>query len=215
MKLSNLIWVIVCIAIPFAYAFYLFPSLPETIPTHFNLEGKADAWGNKSSVFLPAAILGLTSLFCYFLLINLKSIDPKRVAKADEGLYTKMALYLVAFLSALSLVIIYSTAHEGVKISQLLFPLLGLFLAGFGAYMRNIKQNYFAGFRLPWTLENEENWNATHKLAGKVWMIGGSLQFLSGLIFEGQLTFGIFMTLVLLMVLIPSAYSYILFRNRF
>ena len=215
MKLSNLIWVIVCIAIPFAYAFYLFPTLPETIPTHFNLEGKADAWGNKSSVFLPAAILGLTSLFCYFLLINLKSIDPKRVAKADEGLYTKMALYLVAFLSALSLVIIYSTAHEGVKISQLLFPLLGLFLAGFGAYMRNIKQNYFAGFRLPWTLENEENWNATHQLAGKVWMIGGSLQFLSGLIFEGQLTFGIFMTLVILMVLIPSAYSYILFRNRF
>ena len=215
MKLSNLIWVIVCIAIPFAYAFYLYPSLPETIPTHFNLEGKADAWGNKSSVFLPAAILGLTSLFCYFLLINLKSIDPKRVAKADEGLYTKMALYLVAFLSALSLVIIYSTAHEGVKICQLLVPLLGLFLAGFGAYMRNIKQNYFAGFRLPWTLENEENWNATHKLAGKVWMIGGSLQFLSGLIFDGQLAFGIFMTLVLLMVLIPSAYSYILFRNRF
>jgi len=62
-------------------------------------------------------------------------------------------------------------------------------------------------------LENEENWNATHQLAGKVWVIGGSLQFLSGLIFEGQLTFGIFMTLVILMVLIPTVYSYLLFRR--
>ncbi|MEY2648394.1 MAG: Immunity protein SdpI, partial [Bacteroidota bacterium] len=209
MKLSNLIWVIVCIAIPFAYAFYLYPTLPETIPTHFNLEGKADAWGDKSNIFLLPGILGLASVISYLLLSNMKSIDPKRAARADDGLYKKMAIFLVAFLSALSLVIMYSTAHEGIKIGQLLFPLLGLFFAGFGMYMPRIKQNYFAGFRLPWTLENEENWNATHQLAGKVWVIGGSLQFLSGLIFEGQLTFGIFMTLVILMVLIPTVYSYL------
>jgi uncharacterized membrane protein len=215
MKISNLLWVFVCIAIPFGYAFYLFPSLPDTIPTHFNLEGKADAWGDKSSIFLLPGILGLVSLISYLMLSNMKSIDPKRAAKADDGLYKKMAIYLVAFLSALSLVIMYSTAHEVINIGQLLFPLLGLFFAGFGTYMPKIKQNYFAGFRLPWTLENEDNWNATHKLAGKVWMIGGCLQFLSGLIFNAQLTFGIFMTLVILMVLIPTVYSYLFFRREF
>jgi uncharacterized membrane protein len=214
MKNSNLLWALLFIAIPFGYASYLFPLLPETIPTHFNLEGKADAFGDKNNIFLLPGILGLASVISYLMLSNMKSIDPKRAARADDGLYKKMAIYLVAFLSVLSLVIMYSTAHEGIKIGQLLFPLLGLFFAGFGTYMPKIKQNYFAGFRLPWTLDNEDNWNATHQLAGKVWIIGGCLQFLSGLIFTAQLTFGIFMTLVIIMVLIPTIYSYLFFRRE-
>ncbi|MFQ9409913.1 MAG: SdpI family protein [Evtepia gabavorous] len=29
------------------------------------------------------------------------------------------------------------------------------------------------GIRLPWTLADEDNWAYTHRLAGKVWTIGG------------------------------------------
>ena len=214
MKLSQLLLVIVLIAIPFGYTLYLYPSLPETIPTHFNIEGKADGWGSKGTMFMLPSIMGFTSLLSYLLLANLKSIDPKRAAKVDDSQYKKMAIYLVAFLSALSLVITYATAHEGIRIEQLLFPLLGLFFAGFGSFMPKIKQNYFAGFRLPWTLENEANWSATHQLAGKVWMIGGALQFLSGLVLEGPWAFGIFISLVIIMVVIPTLYSYLFFRRN-
>lgn len=214
MKISNLILVLVFIAIPFGYACYLFPSLPQTIPTHFNLEGKADGWGSKDTIFLLPSILGFTSLLSYLLLANLKFIDPKRAAKVDDGQYKKMALFLVVFLSALSLIIMYGTAHQGIRIDQLLFPLLGLFFAGFGSFMRKIKQNYFAGFRLPWTLENEDNWNATHQLAGKVWMIGGAIQFLTGLLLEGAWAFGIFISLVVVMVVVPTLYSYLYFRRK-
>ena len=213
MKFSNLLLVLVLIAIPLGYAFYLYPSLPNTIPTHFNLEGKADGWGSKDSIFLLPSILGFVSLMSYLLLSNLKSIDPKRAAKVEDGYYKKMAFFLVVFLSVLSLVIMYGTAHQGIKIDQLLFPLLGLFFAVLGSFMSKLKQNYFAGFRLPWALENEDNWNATHKIAGKIWMIGGSLQFLSGILLESKLLFGIFMTLVMLMVLIPTVYSYLFFKR--
>jgi len=54
--------------------------------------------------------------------------------------------------------------------------LLGFAFAGMGIYMPKLKQNYYAGFKLPWTLESEENWNATHRLAGKIWPVGGLLQ---------------------------------------
>jgi len=214
MKKSAILFVLLMISIPFGYAIYLFPLLPDTIPTHFNIEGKADGWGSKGTIFLLPSIMGFTSLLSYLLLANLKSIDPKRAAKVDDSQYKKMAMYLVAFLSALSLVITYATAHEGIRIEQLLFPLLGLFFAGFGTFMPKIKQNYFAGFRLPWTLENEANWNATHQLAGKVWMIGGALQFLSGLVLEGPWAFGIFISLVFVMVVIPTLYSYLFFKRN-
>jgi uncharacterized membrane protein len=213
MKITRILVVSMLIIIPFGYAFYVYPSLPNTIPTHFNLEGAADAWGDKETIYLLPAIMGFTSLITYLLLSNLKSIDPKRAGKSNDSQYKKMALYLVVFLSALSLVITYGTAHQGIRIEQLLFPLLGLFFAGFGSFMSKVKQNYFAGFRLPWTLDNEANWNATHKLAGKIWMIGGALQFLSGLILEGQWAFGMFITLVVFMLAVPTIYSYLLFRR--
>jgi uncharacterized membrane protein len=110
--------------------------------------------------------------------------------------------------------IIYATSHEGIKIEKLLFPLLGLAFAGFGLYMPKIKQNYFAGFRLPWTLESEANWHATHQLAGKVWVAGGVLQFLTALIFENGFVFALFISITIVMALIPTVYSYIFFKKE-
>ena len=41
-----------------------YSSLPDTIPTHFNFEGRADGWGGKSEIFI---ITG-TAVFTYLLL---------------------------------------------------------------------------------------------------------------------------------------------------
>lgn len=35
------------------------------------------------------------------------------------------------------------------------------------------------GIRLPWTLDNEDNWNHTHRFAGYAWIIAGVLTLLS------------------------------------
>jgi uncharacterized membrane protein len=206
--------VLILILVPFAYAYYLYPSLPYRIPTHFNASGEADVWGHKSSIFLLPSIMGVTSIIVYFILSNIKKLDPKRYASVDDKMYKQLALYVVVFLSLLSLLITYASAHEGVKIEKLLFPFLGLAFAGFGVYMPKIKQNYFAGFRLPWTLESEANWTATHRLAGKIWTVGGLLQFLSGLILQGELVFIFFISIIIFMVIIPTVYSYLFFKKE-
>lgn len=213
MKKSILIVLLFIIA-PFVYAYYLYPSLPYKIPTHFNASGEADAWGHKSSIFLLPFIMGVTSIIVYFILSNVKKIDPKRYASADDKMYKQLALYVVVFLSLLSFLITYASANEGAKIEKLLFPFLGLAFAGFGVYMPKIKQNYFAGFRLPWTLESEANWIATHRLAGKIWTVGGLLQFLSGLILQGELVFICFISIIIIMVMIPTVYSYLFFKKE-
>ena len=200
--------------LPFAYAAYLFPSLPYRIPTHFNASGEVDAWGHKSTIFLLPSIMGATSIFVYLILINSKKLDPKRYEQTDDGVLKNFALYTVLFLTVLSMVILYAISHVGVKIDKLLLPLLGLAFGLFGIYMPKLKQNYFAGLRLPWTLDSEPNWNATHAFAGKVWTIGGFLQFMLGLILDGSIMFPLFISLVILMVLIPAVYSYLFFRKE-
>lgn len=40
-------------------------------------------------------------------------------------------------------------------------------------YMPKLKQNYTIGIRVLCTLNNEENWNMTHRMAGKVYVVAG------------------------------------------
>jgi uncharacterized membrane protein len=201
------------VLIPFAYAIYLYPTLPAKIPMHFNLNGEVDGWGSRESIYLLPSIMGLTSIFVYFIMANIKKIDPKRYASADDKVYAQFGLFTVVFLTCLSMVILYSTVHRSIDMNKMIFPLLGFAFTGMGIYMPKLKQNYIAGFKLPWTLENEANWNATHALAGKVWTMGGSLQVISAFLLNGPAIFIAFMSITAVMVIIPSVFSYRMFKR--
>jgi hypothetical protein len=210
---KNLGWALLLIAAPLVYAAYVYPNLPDTIPTHFNISGEADAYGGKDSIFLGPGIMAVVGIFVFILLSNIKSFDPKRYKSADDGLYKKFALFTVAFLSMISFIIVFSASSHAIAIGKLLLPALGLFFAGFGWYMPKIHQNYFAGFKLPWTLENENNWNETHKLAGKIWMYGGFVQAVATLFLPNVAGFIVFFSITFIMVIIPTVFSYRMFKR--
>ena len=195
---KNLVLALLLIAAPFAYASYVYPSLPDTIPTHFNIKGEADAYGGKDSIFLGPGIMAVVGLFVFVLLSNIKSFDPKRYKAVDDGLYKKFALFTVAFLSMISFIIIFSASNHSITIGKLLLPAVGL---------------AFAGFKLPWTLENEDNWNETHKLAGKIWKYGGLAQAIAALLLPNMAGFIVFFSITLIMVVVPSVFSYRMFKR--
>lgn len=199
---------------PFIYGALIYPQLPSQIPTHFNIEGKADAWGGPSSIFIGPGIMGAVSIFVYVLMSNLKSFDPKKYDEANDTLYSNFGVLTVAFLSVLSTIIIYSSTHaDELNVGKLILPLVGLSFAGLGWYMPKFKQNYFVGFKLPWTLENETNWNETHKVAGKLWIYGGLFQAVVTFILPMKFGMIAFMLAVAIMVIIPSVFSYRLFKK--
>ena len=206
--------VAILIIAPFIYGALIFPHLPSRIPTHFNIEGKADAWGGPSSIFIGPGIMGAVSIFVYILMSNLKTFDPKKYDEANDTLYSNFAVLTVAFLSALSTIIIYSSTHaDEINVGKLILPLVGLSFAGLGWYMPKFKQNYFVGFKLPWTLENETNWNETHKVAGKLWIYGGLFQAVVTFILPMKFGMIAFMLAIAVMVIIPSVFSYRLFKK--
>ncbi|MDX1907095.1 MAG: DUF1648 domain-containing protein [Bacteroidia bacterium] len=45
---------------------YTYPSLPETIPTHFNLAGVPDGWGSRATLW---ALPGVATLICILLTV--------------------------------------------------------------------------------------------------------------------------------------------------
>lgn len=209
----NLFLAIVVLAIPFGYAAYIYPSLPNTIPIHFNIKGEADGFSEKSSIFLGPGILSIAGLITFFLLTNIKHFDPKKFKSEDDGMFKKFALFMVAFMSIMGIIIVYSATNNSINITKLLLPFLGLVFACIGWYLPKLHQNYFAGFKLPWTLENVDNWEATHQLAGKIWLYGGLFQTVAAATLPSKLAFICFITIVAIMVIIPSVFSYRMFRR--
>lgn len=61
------------------------------------------------------------------------------------------------------------------NIGSICIAFMGLLFIIIGNYMPKTKQNYTIGLKIPWTLNDEANWNATHRFAGRLWVIGGIL----------------------------------------
>ena len=205
--------VLLCIAIPFGYAWFLYPNLDDSIPTHFNAAGEADAWGPRSSIFIMPGIMGVVSLFGYALLANIGKVDPKRVSGIGNEIIKKLGIFTAFLLSFFSIIVLYGISHKNTPIDKLIFGSVGLLFSGMGYYMPKLKQNYFAGYKLPWTLENEVNWNRTHKLAGQWWLAGGLIQLGMAIILKGTTLFAVFMSITAIISIVPAVYSYLLFKK--
>ena len=70
--------------------------------------------------------------------------------------------------------------------------------------MPKLKVNHTVGIRLPWTLQSEDNWHKTHRLAGKLWVLRVDPPLEAGLQFA--LSY-VLVLVILAIVLIPVMYS--------
>ena len=172
--LNRTVWLIVII--PIIYLALVWKSLPDKIAMHFDLQGNADKYDSKNEFLWFMMIMLVVSISMYLLLTNIWRIDPKKYAAENKGRLQKIAFALIVFLAAIECIVIYIGTQGSLKLNlRFFFALIGIFWAVIANYMNNLKPNYFAGFRLPWTLENEENWKRTHHLASKLWFAGGLL----------------------------------------
>ena len=83
-----------------------------------------------------------------------------------------------------------------------------------GNYFPKIRQNRTMGIKVKWALENEENWNATHRFGGKVWVICGFACLLGALFpFSGAGT-ALMVISILSAAAVPTLYSYLYYRRQ-
>lgn len=195
--------------LPFVYLAYIWPSLPQSVPMHWNASGEIDRWGDKSeTLMIPILMTGLV----YVLFLILPKIDPKGKLESMGNKLNSFRMILTCFMSVLSLYILYSIKTHNAD-PKMLFPLLGLLFAFLGNYMKTMKPNYFIGFRTPWTLENEEVWKKTHKMGGMLWFLGGLLMTFTFLL-DGKTQLYTFMAILVVITIIPVVYSYLEFQKQ-
>jgi uncharacterized membrane protein len=206
--------VLILVVLPLIYLLKIYPSLPQIVPTHFGLNGKPNGFSDKHLIIWIIAFTSLLSAGSYLLIKHLPRFDPKKTAALSSGNTQKIAIAVVAMLSATMIFILYSSLHGNLTFSRLFNPLMGIFFAVVGNLMYNIKPNYFVGIRIPWTLENENNWRATHHMAGKLWFIGGIFITVFTIFLPIQTGEYFFVGCTLILAFVPIVYSFIYFKNN-
>jgi uncharacterized membrane protein len=198
---------------PLIYLALIWQKMPGTVPTHFDGEGNPNGFSSKGTLWIINGFLAALNIGVYLLLTNLHRIDPKQSGKEPSGTFSKMAVGMTIFMSAINLITILAS-NNTIPINKVLYPVIGLLFAFLGNIMYSIKPNYFAGFKLPWTLADDGNWRATHRLAGWLWFFGGIGLAICGLVLPTGYISTIMSVLLLVMVGIPVGYSFLYFKRH-
>jgi len=205
--LRTLIITSVVILLPILAGLILWNQLPDPMPSHWNASGEVDGWSSK-----PFAIFGLPLILlaAQWLCLLGTAADPKKNNHPTKILH--LVLWIIPVLSVVMHTFVYLIAlGYGLRMEVAMPIFIGLIFVIIGNYLPKCKQNYTIGIKIPWTLDNETNWNKTHRFAGWLWTVCGILIMLTGF-FGG---FWVFLPITLLMVLAPIIYSYMLHRRGF
>lgn len=189
--------------VPLILGAVFYNKMPEQLPTHFGPSGEPDSYASK---FL--ALIGFPLIFfvAQVLVVFVTAADPKH-KNINDSVYSIM-LFLCP---AISLFYTYTVINYGlgneINIRKYITLLLSVIFIVIGNYLPKSRRNYSLGIRVPWALNSDDNWNATHRIGGIVFIIIGVLGiFISLFINEGMMYYfiGAFM-----LALIPTIYSYI------
>lgn len=145
-------------------------------------------------------------------MLVLPAISPRgfRLEQSAGVFYTAM-LAVIAFSLAMHVMLIRAALTDGRASMMLLFAALGALLAVIGALLGKVKRNFWFGVRTPWTLASDEVWLRTNKLAGQLFVVGGTLVIIASFV-PGVRVVSL-MAVVAAIAIGSIVYSYVIYRR--
>ncbi len=189
---------------------YFYNILPEQVPIHWGIDGLPDQMGHKLILILLFPIL---SAFLALLFPVLSRIDPKKENyKKFWTAWEILQIGILLFFAYMYVVILYMSLHPEKSILTFMMIWLGFLFVILGNFMGKIRQNYFVWIKLPWTLNDEENWNKTHRLSGKIFVVWWGIFLLNTFFMWNPVI--LFVWVLISTIFIPWIYSYLLYKKK-
>ena len=206
-RLSDVLGLLLVIAM-FVVVATLYPSLPDPMPTHWNADGQVNGWMPKfwGAYFLPLLMTGMWLVFLVLPKISPHGFEMEPFLRA-WGVLKVTILVLMAFIGYL---VLRAAMHGGELPQTPIFVAIGILFAVMGNLLGKVTRNFFVGIRTPWTLASEEVWYRTHRLAGKLFVIGGFFVVAASL--AGLRLWPLFVSIGVA-ALVPVVYSYVIYRK--
>ena len=201
--------------------------LPDTVPVHFDINGMADRWGSKFELLILPVVL----IACAFSMEPLKNSYINKSKNANDekekaehltnakvlNITSVITMFLFAIMNFITLYNTYIIVYPDSTLPQLdlmraVGVVMGIVIVLLGNYMPKTRLNSNIGFRLPWTMYNDNTWNKSNRFASYVFMIVGAIWAISSLLFESGAIVG--MVTFLIGMVIVIAYAYLVYSRE-
>lgn len=156
--------------------------------------------------------LPLSLLAAHWLCILITAKDPHNQDQNWKPI--RLVLWIMPVLSNICAAMLYALAlGVRVSVSGIMVAAIGVMFIAIGNYLPKCRQNYTIGIKVPWTYASEENWNATHRFGGRVWVAGGILILLSAFLPAGW-NAAVMVVGIVILAIVPILYSYLYYRKQ-
>jgi uncharacterized membrane protein len=155
----------------------VYQRLPETIPTHWDMDGQPNGWSSRAfgAWFTPLLLLGMWALVRI-----LPAIDPRGANYAKfGGAFEAIIESLMLFGLGMHILILRAGLGQSAPVQRVVPLAVGILLIVVGNLLPRMRPNWFIGIRTPWTLSSDRVWEKTHRFGGRAFVAGGILIVLS------------------------------------
>lgn len=176
------------------------------IPIHWNAQGEVDNYGSKAFGLLigPGLVFFLSLLLAF-----IPRMEPRiENLQQSQKAYKVVWVFVVLFMLGLHLITTSAALGKNINMATMMSFAIGVLFMAIGNYMGKIRSNFMFGIRTPWALSSEESWNKTHRLGGRLFFLTGLLVFISAFFQRGDLSFGLLIGGIFVILIVTYAYSY-------
>ncbi len=209
--LPTIIITSVIILLPMIFGVVIGGRLPDTVPSHFNAAGEVDGYMSKNVlVFVIPLLLLLAHIIC----IAFTLADPKR--KNIDGKPFTLILWVIPAVSLLTLgsVYLYALGYK-LNVAAISFAMSGILFMIIGNYLPKCGHNYTLGIKTPWALNDEDNWRATHRFGGKIFVAAGVVMVILAFFTTAtKAAMWIDIAVIILAAAAPEIYSYVYYLKH-
>ena len=208
---TTLIVTLVLVLIAIAFSLAVYNRLPDPMASHWNINDQVNGYMPR---FLGAFLVPIISIGMLGLFLLIPSIDPLKanIAKFREAFNAFIALIMVFLLFVHFLTLLWNLGFQNFGMGQAQLPGVGLIFVFAGIMMRKAKRNFFIGIRAPWTLSSDRVWDETHRVGSWLFIAMGIVTMFTG--FLGQAGVYVMFGAILIGVLVPVIYSYVLYQQE-
>ena len=206
---KSIIFALLIVLASFGASAYFYPQMPETVASHWDINGEANGYMSK---FWGLFLMPIISLAIFLFFLAIPKIDPLKsnIEKFRKYFDAFIVVFLLFFLYVHLLTVVWNLG-VGFNMAQLMSPAFGVLFYYCGVLMEKAKQNWFIGFRTPWTISSAEVWDKTHRVGGALFKISGIIA-LGGLILPA-VAFYLVIFPILFFSLYITVYSYWEYKN--
>ena len=189
----------------------VYPKLPLTIPTPWDLLGRPNGWSGR---LWGAWVMPIFLVVLWAFMRVLPRIDPRGSNYAKfGGAYEGIIVSIMLFMLGMHIIILRAALGYPVAMERVLPIGLGVLFIAIGNLLPRARPNWFIGIRTPWTLSSDRVWEKTHRFGGHVFVGAGILMVLSALVTAPWAPVVLF-TIIVLCTASVLIYSYVEWKRE-